>query len=532
VGSRIGHLYLVLRTLICRISGRPNYRLWSRGHSFPPEWTARTRRIAQLIPPGTRIIEFGAGRRQLELFLDPSCRYFPSDFLSRGPGTLICDLNRRPLPDLQKLQLDIAVFAGVLEYLNDLDTVARWLADQVAVCVASYECTSDASGMARAREVMTRTGNGWVSHYSQAMLIEAFTRGGFDLAGTAEWHEPNETGRIFVFQNKSRRPLPVRLREEEVGKLAAHSNDLVSVVIPCHNQAQFLGEAIESVLKQQDAEFEIIVVDDGSSDETAQVAQPYLGVHLVQQSNMGLSAARNAGIRHSRGPYLVFLDADDRLLPGALSAGRAALLACPEAAFTAGWFNWIDLRGEFLRHEQRPDLPADPYLALLQRNYIWMHGVVMYNRWVFDAVGGFDPSLPAAEDYDVYLRITRRFAVCHHRAMVAEYRKHGLTLSADPALMLRNTLRILRAQRYGLRNRQESAAYRRGIRFWQAAYGGALAKRAWEQVRRRGARCEGLRDATVLLRLAPLTALGALGRSILRLVKRTRRLGQQVAERR
>src|ERR687898_3616338 len=100
---------------------------------------------------------------------------------------------------------------------------------------------------------------------------------------------------------------------------------LVSVVIPCYNQARFLGEAIESVLAQSYPHFEVIVVDDGSTDNTSEVAASYAGVRYIRQENQGLAGARNAGIRRSRGSYLVFLDADDRLLADALEAGLASL---------------------------------------------------------------------------------------------------------------------------------------------------------------------------------------------------------------
>src|SRR5829696_2931566 len=110
---------------------------------------------------------------------------------------------------------------------------------------------------------------------------------------------------------------------------------LVSVVVPCYNQARFLGEAIESVLAQSHPLFEVVVVDDGSTDDTSEVAARYPGVRLVRQENRGLSGARNAGLARSRGEYVVFLDADDRLLPGALEAGVERLGANPQCAFVS-----------------------------------------------------------------------------------------------------------------------------------------------------------------------------------------------------
>src|SRR3712207_5573157 len=116
---------------------------------------------------------------------------------------------------------------------------------------------------------------------------------------------------------------------------------LVSVVIPCYKQAHFLGEAIESVLAQSYPHFEVVVVDDGSTDNTSEVAARYPGVRCVRQDNQGLAAARNSGLAHSKGEYLLFLDADDRLLPHALEVGVERLEAHPECAFVSGRYRNI-----------------------------------------------------------------------------------------------------------------------------------------------------------------------------------------------
>src|SRR5262245_1301539 len=89
---------------------------------------------------------------------------------------------------------------------------------------------------------------------------------------------------------------------------------VVSVVIPCYNQARYLGEAIASARRQTHPDIEIIVVDDGSTDDTVQVAQGYDGVRVVSQPNKGQGAARNKGLEQATGAYIVFLDSDDRLL--------------------------------------------------------------------------------------------------------------------------------------------------------------------------------------------------------------------------
>src|SRR5919112_3279382 len=155
---------------------------------------------------------------------------------------------------------------------------------------------------------------------------------------------------------------------------------LVSVVIPCYNQAHFVGEAIESVLAQSYPHFEIVVIDDGSTDTTSEVAGRYPGVRCVRQDNQGLSAARNSGLRHSEGEYVVFLDADDRLLPEALEAGLECLKSHPECAIAFGPYRLIASDGSFLKQRRQPVVGKDSYAALLQRNYIGVPAAMMYRR--------------------------------------------------------------------------------------------------------------------------------------------------------
>src|SRR5829696_6795086 len=145
---------------------------------------------------------------------------------------------------------------------------------------------------------------------------------------------------------------------------------LVSVVIPCYNQAHFLGEAIESVLAQSYTDFELIVVDDGSEDNTPEVASGYEGVRLVRQENRGLVEAS--------GEYVVFLDSDDRLLAGALEVGVRELEAHPECAFVSGHYRAIDASGAQLAVPARHQVGTDPYLSLLRDNYIKTSASAIY----------------------------------------------------------------------------------------------------------------------------------------------------------
>ena len=139
---------------------------------------------------------------------------------------------------------------------------------------------------------------------------------------------------------------------------------LVSIIVPCHDHAQFVGEAIASAQGQDHPTIEVVVVDDGSTDESAAVIERCAGVRLVRQQNAGLAAARNAGIRESRGDFLVFLDADDRLLPHAVSSGFRALQAEPDAAFVAGGFRRIDEAGHVTAIEPAPAIDGSPTTSM------------------------------------------------------------------------------------------------------------------------------------------------------------------------
>lgn len=240
---------------------------------------------------------------------------------------------------------------------------------------------------------------------------------------------------------------------------------LVSVIIPCYNQARYLAQAIESALAQTHACHEVIVIDDGSLDDVAGVAARYPAVKCVRQPNGGLSDARNSGIRESRGEYLVFLDADDRLLPDAVRSGLDCFNLRPECAFVSGHYRMIREEGD-----PQPDfvqVPPEPdaYRTLLQRNYIGMHATVMYRRTVFESIGEFNRGLPACEDYDMYLRIARGHVVHSHDRVVAEYRRHAAAMSMEPARMLRGALGAFAGQWNHIADRPDYVrAQRAGIK--------------------------------------------------------------------
>jgi hypothetical protein len=195
-----------LRTLRCRLFGQTDIARWSDTSNFDTEWEKRTELMARIVPKHTRVIEFGAGKRQLESYLDPTCSYFPSDLVDRCGNTIVLDLNSRPLPDLRHLKLDVAVFAGVLEYISDLDSVVRWLSFQVAMCIASYGCAhTRPRTIGRFKETIRRTGAGWINTFTEDALVQTFSAGGFILTETHVWHVGESSERIFVFSTVARR---------------------------------------------------------------------------------------------------------------------------------------------------------------------------------------------------------------------------------------------------------------------------------------------------------------------------------------
>jgi GT2 family glycosyltransferase len=245
----------------------------------------------------------------------------------------------------------------------------------------------------------------------------------------------------------------------------------VSVVIPTYNHARFLGEAIGSALGQTIAPAEVIVVDDGSTDHPERVTGQFAEVRLIRQDNRGLAAARNTGLRASAGEYIVFLDADDRLLPRALEVNLRQFAERPDCGFVYGGHRHIDTKGALETEIPFRASGEDAYATLLSQNCISMHATVMYRRERLESVGGFDTRFRACEDYDVYLRMARLFPVACDPESLAEYRQHGANMTRNTPLMLEAALAVLRRQRAAARSRPEwREAYRRGILGWKRHY--------------------------------------------------------------
>src|SRR5262245_38523869 len=259
---------------------------------------------------------------------------------------------------------------------------------------------------------------------------------------------------------------------------------VVSVVIPCYNQARYLGEAVESARLQTHPDVEIIVVDDGSSDNTVEVARSYEDVRCVSQPNRGQGAARNTGLEHAAGEYVVFLDSDDRLLPRAFEIALHCLDAHPECAFVAGRCHGIGADGQRRSTTWQPAILEDHYLHLLQNNFIWAPAAVMFRTAVVRGAGGFETTVTGAEDYDLYLRIAREHRILCHESLVAEYRQHDTNTSRNFRLMLTSTVTVIRRQRRWVKDDERAVrAWRKGVSYWQQTYGEPLVNVMRKQVR-------------------------------------------------
>ena len=223
----------------------------------------------------------------------------------------------------------------------------------------------------------------------------------------------------------------------------------VSLIIATFNHAQFLAVALDSALAQTLAGVEVIVVDDGSTDDTPAVLSRYTDrVRVIRQANRGLAAARNAGLAVARGAYVSFLDADDVVTPTKL-AEQVALL---EAAPTVGW-TYCDVLIETVAtgHEMRASerfgyggrtLDGWLFPELIHGNFIPAIAPLI-RRTALDSAGGFDDRLTALEDWDLWLRLSLVAEARYSPAVLVRYRVHPGGMSEDRSRMDRNRFRVL-----------------------------------------------------------------------------------------
>jgi glycosyltransferase involved in cell wall biosynthesis len=234
----------------------------------------------------------------------------------------------------------------------------------------------------------------------------------------------------------------------------------ISVIIPSFNRIQTLVRAIESVLNQHSTVDEIIIVDDGSEDNTAAlVSQDYPNIKLIRQTNQGVSAARNTGIRQARFEWIALLDSDDSWLPEKISVIRQAQQQYPEYRLFHSDEIWIrnGVRvNPMKKHGKNGGWIFESCLPLC----IISPSAVVLQRSLLHTTGYFDESLPACEDYDLWLRICHAFPVHYiEHALIIKYGGHADQLSRRYWGMDRFRIRSLYAllQQQNLRQNYQSA---------------------------------------------------------------------------
>ncbi|MHB1653826.1 MAG: glycosyltransferase family 2 protein [Desulfitobacteriaceae bacterium] len=210
----------------------------------------------------------------------------------------------------------------------------------------------------------------------------------------------------------------------------------VSVVIPTFNHELYVNQAVESVLAQGYPNVQVLVVDDGSRDNTAAILKPYLSrIQYVYKENGGTSSALNRGLSLANGQYICWLSADDAFLPGKIARQVALMESDPKLGFSYTSFSVIDGYGR-KQHDVHSAYFQDKWdmIKHLMEGCFINGSSVMMRRSALERVGGFDEGLPQAHDYDLWFRFLRYYSCGFLDELLLAYRWHGENMSkvSDP----------------------------------------------------------------------------------------------------
>jgi glycosyltransferase involved in cell wall biosynthesis len=298
---------------------------------------------------------------------------------------------------------------------------------------------------------------------------------------------------------------------------------LVSVVIPCHNYDRFLAAAIESALGQSYSEMEVIVVDDGSTDDTAAVAAGYPAVRYVWQANRGQGEASNRGLKEATGEFVLFLDADDVLEARAIEGLVRCLEERPECVLAYGHQQWIDLRGSVITGSAERTaraqtcLQGDPYAYMLRNNNpLRAPGAILHRSDAVRSAGAFAGDLGNAQDLDLNLRLARDHAICCADRIVLSTRVHATRATRNYGVMLKGAVRAqLRQRSFARHHPVYKRDYKAGLKLARSYWGANLARQVISQFRAREMR-QALRSLWTLARFAPAAGILEAARGVAR----------------
>ncbi|MEZ5293353.1 MAG: glycosyltransferase family A protein [Vicinamibacterales bacterium] len=266
----------------------------------------------------------------------------------------------------------------------------------------------------------------------------------------------------------------------------------VSVVIAAYNAGQFIEATCRSAMRQTFRALEIVVVDDGSTDDTADIVQALSAedprVRLLRQPNQGVAAARNLAIAESTGEYVAPLDADDLWDPTKIQRQVEALdAAAPAAAMAYCWWAWIDVVGRVLDRSPRWQVEGRVLDRLVEVNFTGSASVPLFRRDALEAAGGYDPVLrdngcQGCEDWDVALRVAAAHPVVVVPATLVAYRRRDDSMSSACDTMWRSRLAVMHslAERTPSitpavlrRSKGQFALYLAGVSYWAGDTWGA-----------------------------------------------------------
>jgi GT2 family glycosyltransferase len=341
--------------------------------------------------------------------------------------------------------------------------IFSYMRGHVAALLVQYENYGHEGNIRRLYKILPRYYLGFI----KAMLLKGRTEGHHHLFSEIKGCI---SGWRFYQSVKTNKRIDVPAYNKTLSAPAVVTEDtLVSVIITCYNYGRYLKQAIDSVVSQTYKNIEIIVVDDGSTDNTQEVIRNCPGVKSVTVHRVGASAARNIGVQFSSGSLLVFLDADDYLYPDAIEVNRSYYREFPTCAFISGAHDRVTNAGEILATPDQQQHFGNNYQMLLQGNYIGVLGNTMYRRDLFFAFH-FDTTLGNCEEYDLNLHISKYFPSFSHKHKLIAYRVHENNKSGNKEQMYATIKRILSKHRAMTENSEVKKAIEQGLKNWGNFY--------------------------------------------------------------